>query len=178
MNTATLQIDGSILSSGLSAQAEPLCCLPLRVELETGYYLRCLFRMLDRYPVLARINDFLPDLMEQYRACPDTGCRWPAFSHLEFAKTVEMIGFPGKPRMEIYNAFRGVKDAEGEEIRSIRMENLLDMPVRLGQLRHVVFGDKVDIFEFDTVYTLFEFIDGIAWDLSFHGTPRECQLRR
>ena len=38
--------------------------------------------------------------------------------------------------------------------------------------------DRVDIFEFDTVYTLFELIDGIAWELSFHGTPKQCEIRR
>jgi hypothetical protein len=58
------------------------------------------------------------------------------------------------------------------------LENLLDLPVKLGRLKHVIFGDRVDIFEFDTVYTLFEFIDGIAWELSFHGTPKQCEIRR
>jgi hypothetical protein len=36
----------------------------------------------------------------------------------------------------------------------------------------------MDVFEFETVFTLFEFIDGIAWELSFHGTPDACDLRR
>ena len=48
----------------------------------------------------------------------------------------------------------------------------------LARLKHIVFGDKVDIFEFDTVFTLFEFIEGIAWELSFHVAPTECALRR
>jgi hypothetical protein len=25
---------------------------------------------------------------------------------------------------------------------------------------------------------LFEVVDGIGWTLGFHGTPRECQIRR
>jgi hypothetical protein len=50
--------------------------------------------------------------------------------------------------------------------------------MKLGRLKHIVFGDKMDMFEFDTVYTLFEFIDGVAWALSFHGTATECQIRR
>ena len=55
---------------------------------------------------------------------------------------------------------------------------ILDMPVRLGRLRHIVFGDKVDIFEFDTVFTLFEFIEGIAWELGFQVGSTQCALRR
>ena len=47
---------------------------------------------------------------------------------------------------------------------------------KLGVLKHVIFGDKVDVFEFDTVFNLFEFIGGIIWELSFQGTPKECAL--
>lgn len=178
MNAATLHSDGSILAGSLSAKDDVLCCLAFQIELEAGYRLRSFFAMLECYPVLSGINTFFADLMEQYRKCPAQGCSRPEFSALEFSKTVEMTGFPGKPRLEIYNAFRGVRGDALEEIRSLGLESLLDMPVRLGKLRHVVFGDKVDVFEFETVYTLFEFIDGIAWELSFHGSPRECQLRR
>ena len=52
----------------------------------------------------------------------------------------------------------------------------MDMPLKLGVLKHIVFGDKVDVFEFETVFNLFEFIEGIIWELSFQGTPKECTL--
>jgi hypothetical protein len=87
-----------------------------------------------------------------------------------------MIGFPGDPRLEIYNTLCGVRGKETCEIKSFHLDNLLDMPLKLGLLKHIVFGDKVDIFEFDTVFSLFEFIDGVAWELSFQGTPKECAL--
>ena len=89
-----------------------------------------------------------------------------------------MIGFPGKPRLEVYISFHGVSGTDTREIKSIQWEHLLDMPVKLGRLKHIVFGDKVDIFQFDTVYTLFEFIDGIGWELGFHATPMQCDLGR
>ena len=89
-----------------------------------------------------------------------------------------MIGFPGRPRLEIYLAFQGVRGESADEINLIPLESLLDMPVSLGPLRHIVFGDKMDVFTFDTVYTLFEFIEGVLWELSFHGTPAQCELRR
>ncbi len=134
--------------------------------------------MLGAYSILQELNAFISMLMEQYRKSPGSGCTYPGLDHLEFNRTVEMIGFPGKPKMEIYTVFQGVRKMERLEIRSIRIENLLDMPVKLGRLKHIVFGDKMDVFEFDTIYTLFEFVDGIAWELSFHGTPMECQIRR
>ena len=97
--------------------------------------------------------------------------------YLEFSKTVEMIGVPDK-RLEIYSSLIGLHASEASEIKSMQLAHLLDLPLKLGRLKHIVFGDRVDIFEFDTVYTLFEFIDGIAWELSFHVTPEQCELRR
>jgi hypothetical protein len=88
-----------------------------------------------------------------------------------------MIGVP-KKRLEIYSAIRGMHKSDSVEIRSLQLTSLLDMPLKLGRLKHVVFGDRVDIFEFDTVFTLFEFIDGITWELSFHVIPEQCELRR
>jgi hypothetical protein len=96
--------------------------------------------------------------------------------YLEFYKTVEMVGFPGEPRLEIYHTLSGVCGSDNLEIKSFNLESILDMPLKLGVLKHIVFGDKVDVFEFDTVFNLFEFIGGIIWELSFQGTPKECAI--
>jgi hypothetical protein len=178
MNRITLHGDGSIGSEEREGGIDPLEYLGFGIVLEAGYRLRSFFRMIERFPLLIKLNPFLPAFLEIYRQAPKTGCIWPDFDCLEFTKTVEMIGFPGKPRLEIYHSILGVRDQDASEIRFIQMENLLDMPVRLGKLKHIVFGDTVDIFEFETVFTLFEYIDSISWEFSFHGTPKECQLRR
>ena len=133
--------------------------------------------MLDQYALLVDLNTFFPTYIEQYRNCPGQGCAAGATDHLEFSKTIEMIGFPEK-RLEIYNSFSVVCGSEAFEIRSMQLDQLLDIPLKLGRLKHVIFGDPVDVFEFDTVFTLFEFIEGIAWQLSFHVTPTQCELRR
>jgi hypothetical protein len=116
--------------------------------------------------------------MQLYQACPDGECLAPGMGQLELYKTVEMMGFPGEPRLEIYHTLCGVDGTETCEIKAFPLENLLDMPVRIGKLKHVVFGDKVDVLEFDTIFNLFEFIEGIVWQLSFHRSPKECALRR
>jgi len=100
------------------------------------------------------------------------------FDYLCFGKTVEMAGFPGTPKLTIYHWLNGVSRTETSEIRSVALENFLDMPLQLGRLKHVVFGDKMDTFDFETAYSLFEFIDGIVWELSFQGTLTACELRR
>jgi hypothetical protein len=177
MNAVTLKINGAIDHNGTRVSSDILSHLGSSIDLEPGYTLRSFFQMLDRYGLLAELNAFFPEYTAQYHSCPPRGCTTGAVDHLEFSKTVEMIGFPEK-RLEIYHSFAGV-DEKGEfEIRSLQLENLLDLPVRLGRLKHVIFGDPVDLFEFDTVFTLFEFIDGIAWQLSFHATPTQCEFRR
>jgi len=177
MNQVTLTADGRLLAAGKPAAGRPLAFLGHQLQLTPECTLRSWFQMIERYADFSELSDFFKILRMQYARCPAEGCLWPDFSTLEFAKVVEMIGYPGQPRLEIYNAFQGIADGAGVEMRHLPLEVLIDMPMRLGQLRHVVFGDRVDTFTFDTVYTLFEFIDGVAWELSFHGAPPECQMR-
>ncbi len=169
--------DGSILSRGGKIGDNPLMYLGYQAIPDEDYTLRSYFEMFEKYPDLQKLNAFFPTYMEQFRASPETLCLYDGFDYLEFGKTVEMIGFPGKPRLEVYNSLYGVCKNETIGIRSIPLENLLDMPLVLGRLKHIVFGDKVDVFEFDTVFNLFEFIDGIVWELGFQGTLI-CEIRR
>ena len=177
MNAITLKKNGAINLNGEIVKSDALELLSFQVALEKGYTLRSFFEMLDKYTLFAKLNDFFPTYLKQYRSCPEQGCTSALVDYLEFSKTVEMIGAPDK-RLEIYNALVGVSASETSEIKSLQLDSLLDLPLKLGRLKHIVFGDRVDIFEFDTVYTLFELIDGIGWELSFHATPEQCELRR
>ncbi len=178
MNAIVLQPDGELLDEKRRPISEPLRFLSFRIELHEGATLRSFFRMIDRHAILAQISTFFPSFLEQYGRCPDAGCNASGYDFLEFGKTIEMIGYPGEPKLEIYHSLKGVVGKQAEEIRSSQLDGLLDLPLKLGALKHIVFGDKVDAFEFDTVFNLFEFIDGIAWELSFHGRPQVCELRR
>ncbi len=170
MNAVTLKKDGTIKLNGKTVATEALDLLSCQIALEDVYTLRSFFKMLNKYALF-------PSYIDQYESCPEQGCDAGLLDYLEFGKTVEMIGVPDK-RLEIYNSLFGVHAGETTEIKSMQLDSLLDLPLKLGRLKHIVFGDRVDIFEFDTVYTLFEFIDGIAWQLGFHATPEQCELRR
>jgi hypothetical protein len=178
MNHITLKSDGSVVHNEKTVETDLLVFLTYQVALEEGYALRSYFQMLEQYPLLVKLNAFFPTFLEKYHESPERGCTYPGLDCLELGKNIEMVGFPGKPRLEIYTTFMGIQGNEQTEIKSLQIESLLDVPVRLGRLKHVVFGDKVNIFEFETAFNLFEFIDGIAWALSFHGTPKHCELRR
>ena len=177
MNAVTLKKDGSIDQNGRTVKSDVLDILSSQIALEEGYTLRSFFEMLEKHTLFTKLNVFFPTHTERYHSCPEQGCDIGFLDYLEFGKTVEMIGVPDK-RLEIYNSLFGVQQNEASEIRSMQLESLLDIQLKLGRLKHIVFGDRVDIFEFDTVYTLFEFIDGIAWELGFLVTPEQCELRR
>lgn len=179
INTVCLKSDGSLSVRGEGdAGSAPIRRLSSRITLHEDYTLRSFFRMLEAYPVLTELTAFLPELLRRYRGCPPEGCTCGAVDSLEFGKTIEMIGFPGDPRLEIYAVFQGIRHGKPVEIKFFDIDLLLDMPVVLGKLRHVIFGDQTETFEFETVYTLFEFIDGIAWALSFHNAPEQCGIGR
>ena len=178
MNTLRLETDGSIESIAAGDLPALLAVLARQVDPAPGYTLRSFFKMLAAYEPLTHLSAFFPDLLEQVRRAPDTGCNASGIDRLVIGKTVEMIGFPGDPRLEIYRTFTGQCDDREVPIKDYQVDMLIDTPLCLGQLQHVIFGDQVDAFSFDTVFTLFEFVEGIGWGLGFHGTPRECQIRR
>lgn len=178
MNIVTLQADGSILENRKYLGDDPLEHLGYKLEIADGVVLRSFFKMIRKYPLFARLNPFLPTYLSHYGSCAEKDCVYPGMDHLELDKTIEMIGFPGEPRLEIYITLYGVQNSRKIDLKDIGLDSLLDMPLKLGKLKHVVMGDKVDIFEFETVFTLFEFIDGIVWELSFLGTLTGCPLRR
>jgi hypothetical protein len=178
MDIVHLNIDGTIDTIAKGDQVQLLSCLARQVDLAPEYTLRSFFKMLDAYEALVHLSPFFTDLLDQFHHGPAEGCRVGGMDWLVLEKTVEMIGFPGEPRLEIYRSFTGSCNGEAVKIKDFQVDMLLDMPVRLGKLKHVIFGDQIDVFEFDTVFTLFEFVEGIGWELGFHGTPRECQIRR
>lgn len=177
MNKITLHPNGEIQHNGQEIAADPLRYLNYEVSLTDGFTIRSYFNMLAHYSIYTRLNEFFHVIRDSFDHCPDSGCVHDDIRQLEFAKTVEMIGFPNEPRLEIYNALKGINGEKRMEIRPIPMTQLVDIPMSLGNLKHVIFGDTVDVFEFETVFSLYEFIDGIAWELSFQTTTDGCTIR-
>jgi len=179
MDEITLAADGLLIRRNGTQEADPLCALGARVTLAQGYTLRSFVKMLVLHPLLTRLNPFARNLAEGLEGWPGSGCAPAGLERLELSKTVEIIGHPAPPRLEIYHALRGVAaGGQNIEIKPYPVETLLDVPVVLGPLKHVVFGDRMDEFRFQTVCNLFEFQEGIGWQLAFHGAPVECALRR
>jgi hypothetical protein len=177
MKTVTLAKNGMIFSEPGVEVAVPLSALAGKVTLEDGYTLRSFLAMVRRYPDFQAISVFIPALLDECGQCPDSGCVTEMLTRMELVKRVEMIGFPGEPRFDILCTLAGRYNDHEQELRLFQLDSLLDMPVRLGLLKHSVFGDSVNIMEFETDYTLFEFIEGVAWEFGFQRLPEHCSIR-
>lgn len=175
MNTITLQAGGGLIHSKGQLEGDPLPFLGFQVALDAGCSLRSFFRMLKAYPVLQRLNPFTPSFINSFEDSPASGCQVDDVAQLVLLRRVEMTGFPGDPGMNLFTSFEG-GGGRTCDIKAFWLEQLLDMPLVLGGLKHRVFGDKIDDFDFDTVFNLFELIDGICWQLSFHNLPEACRI--
>jgi|GEM_PF-134043 len=199
--------DGRLLGPDGAPTPDALAGLALSLVLDEDCTLRSFFEMLRRYPDLQRLSQFLPAALAEADKCPSSGCLSDDIAVLVMGKTMELIGFPGKPRAELYLWLRGFEarpvegasadasapgaaDADRQimslaalmeanrETRFIPPQVLLDIPFVLGGLKHVVLGDVDRSLFCETRFTLFEVVDGLAWEFSFQGGTQQCSLGR
>lgn len=175
MNQITLQADGRLRFGDQAIEADPLRYLGFEVLLEPMCTLRSFFQSISRHPGLKALNPFLDSFLEYCQQCNPDGCICQEIDHLALWRNVEIIGHPPPARMELSVSLKGFRGPDRCDIRPYWLENLLDMPLKLGRLNHVVFGDTMNTLQFDTVFNLFELIDGICWQLSFHNLPAICR---
>ena len=201
METVRLTRDGRLVGPGDVPVTDPLPALSFAISLEEGCTLRSFFLMLRRYPDLLKLSEFLPAVLADAEKCPVSGCLSDDISLLAVGKTMELIGFPGEPRAELYLWLRGLAapsggavppslDAEqpgvflaglmeaNREIRFTPLEILLDTPLFLAGLKHVVLGDVDRSLFCETRFTLFDVVDGLAWEFGFRGGSQQCSIGR
>jgi hypothetical protein len=178
MNDITLKKNGRILCGETPVTGDPLRYLGCRVFLDEGFSPRSFFEVFRRYPDLKRLNAFFPEASKDPPQQSQKERKDHGVDFLELTKTVEMIGFPGPPKLDIYVSFTGHHKSGRVDLKLYGLSELLDVPLRLGKLKHIVFGDSMDQFEFEAVFTFFEFVDGILWELGFQTGSRSCDIRR
>lgn len=178
MNAITLYNDGTVIHPEKGGRTDILGCLGTPVALENGFTLMGFVRLIKNQPDLMRLNEILADLAGSFGELSAADLLPSGLDRLELTKSVEMIGFPGPVRLEIYSSVRGVRNGEAADIRHEPLETMLSAPLMLGNLRHVIFGDKIAELVFDTTFTLFELVDALAWELGFHNAPLACAVKR
>ena len=178
MNVVTLTKTGTMICNDKIVDSDPLLYLGYQVMLEEGFTLRSFLMMFDHYPEFKKLSAFSPnqDINRLDRQVSEQ--IGGDIDYLELEKKIEMIGLHDPPKLEMYIAFHAVSQAGSRDVKLLDLNFILDTPVKLGKLKHIIFGDKIDRLEFTTVYSLFEFIDGIMWELGFQSLPASCDIRR
>ena len=105
-----------------------------------------------------------------------SGCRYPGLEALRLGKRVELTGFPGTPRVDVYLAVEGVGD-ELPELRFFRLRDMLDTPLQTGTARHVLLGETATALDAETSFTVFDLLEGMGWELGFQGGSLTCNLK-
>lgn len=186
MEVIRLGNDGRLRDAGDNVVTDALSCLSNNASLDAGFTLRGYFALFGVHPDLARISPFIGPALRETEECAGRGCVTEAFDRLELGRTVELVGFPGEARVEVYHTLRGVSgESQGStgqrcehDIRFVPLGCLLDMPLFLGRARHVLFGEAARVLECSTTFRLFDIIEGIAWELGFQGGSGQCSLGR
>lgn len=200
MEQVLLTKDGELCTPAHEPVRDSLRALSSALVLDERCCLRSFFALLRRHPVLLGISGFLPKALDEAGQCPASGCRAEGIALLVVGKTMELIGFPGEPTAEVYLWLRGLCPAEADsdapdaevgppfslaalmaadrEIRFIPMGQLLDIPLVLSGMKHVVLGDEHKSLYCTTRFTLFEVVDGLAWEFGFQGGSQQCSIGR
>nr|NJM01781.1 hypothetical protein [Desulfobacula sp.] len=178
MEKILIDSNGSLLKAGQKQAGSILKLLGNPIELDKAFTLRSFFGMIRQYPELKNISEILDSLLEIISKNDSVGNKINDIESLVFYKTIEIRGFPGKPELTLYNSLKGVTRDKTGDLKFFQPEALLDHTLTLGKLKHIIFGDREDIFEYETVYTLFELVEGVAWELSFNFNPLQCSIRR
>ena len=130
----------------------------------------------ESYPLARELVPGLGDALAEAEACPASGCRYPGLEALRLGKRVELTGFPGTPRVDVYLAVEGVGD-ELPELRFFRLRDMLDTPLQTGTARHVLLGETATALDAETSFTVFDLLEGMGWELGFQGGSLTCNLK-
>jgi len=178
MEKILLHHTGFITKKDRKISASVLKILGNCIELDEKFTLGSFFHMVRLYPDLKNISDILVPLLDIISKNGGLCIKTEELDALIFYKTIEIKGFPGKPSLNMYNSLKGICNKTAKDLKFFHLETLLNHTLTLGKVKHIVFGDTEDIFQYDTFYTLFELVEGIAWELSFNFNPLQCSIRR
>lgn len=178
MHRLNIKKCGTIFEGQSAVSGNPLRFSGSAVSLEPSFTLASYFLMLNAYPELQQLSEMIPALMEIAGPHLEHPEKEETLTGLVFFKTIEIKGDKLPPELTLYNQVKGKDDHGLKNLKFFHIETLLGHHLSLAPLEHIVFGDTQDTLQFDTFYSLFEFVESIAWQLSFNFNPLQCSIRR
>lgn len=165
--------------------------LQYNTELENGYTIRDIFKMVSRYEVFQMLDNYWMSFIEDYNKCPDSGCLSKEFKYIRIYKSIEKTIYiyeNGDKECLVWNHVDAKKLNEDDvnySLMFVKLSEILDHELKLDSLTISEDNHNIDvktrltgiykIEKWDTQYTLWEILHSIIYELSFSGTPEEKQ---
>lgn len=178
MERVTATASGVLVCGGQRAPDHVLRFLGRPVDFESGLTLASIAALFHTYPQLYDLSPFVSSFLNVFSDETSSQPAKPSDLTLELFRTINMLGYPGTPKVHIFQTLKVHDGAGYQPLDLFSSDALQSMPLCLGKLRHTVFGDTLDTELFDTDYTLFDVLDSLLWELSFYTDKTQCGLRR
>lgn len=178
MERVTATASGVLVCGGQRAPDRVLRLLGRSVDLEGGLTLASIAALFHTYPQFHDLSPFVSSFLNAFSDETPSQPVDPGGLTLELFRTIDMQGYPGTPRVQIFLTLKVHDGVAYHFLDLFSSDTLRVMPLSLGKLRHTVFGDTLDTELFDTDYTLFDVLDSLMWELSFYTDKSQCGLRR
>ena len=194
-----LNKDGSILyHSDQTGETSPILkvdgilqTLGLAIELEKGYTIRSLFMMLQVYTILRSIVPvgWIEPYMEEYDKQPKNGCVNDSFTHIYINDFINIEVYSDEAGGEVLDKFVRVSGFDEEDPDGMRyaldymgIKQLLDLPIVLDEIKMYLHDfteeDNNVLATYEASYTMFDYVHGLIFELSYHGSPAETKQRQ
>ena len=175
----TITASGSLIhgeGSSASSSEPPLRLLGCPVRFASGVTLGSIVQLLEASPTLQEISPLTTPFLDLFSHAAGGESSHSGF-FLSLTRIVELKAHPGEPRVNLFISLEAKSGDTTHPLDLFGPADLASMPLTLGPLRHIVFGDALHSEIFHTDYTLFEVLDAIFWELSFYWDKSRCGIR-
>lgn len=178
----TLQRDGKIIhkerKKAVSTKGEILAYLGYIVELEKGFTIRDLFKVITKYKALQLIDNYFFAFLKEVKKCPKSGCKDKDMAAIAFQKICSTDFGENHTYIDIHAATKK-PDKDGQTryaVDFMPLSKMLDLPIIFDPILICSMAKNAKEeyrYEHPTDYTLWELVHGFIWELSFYGVPAE-----
>jgi hypothetical protein len=163
------------------------------IELNKDVTLRSYFKMLENYPEIQVLDNFILSFLEEYKKCSYNNEDYLEYLELRKIALYEHVIFDKESVVnelfehvsdeytscEMYCSFDGYKDNETYGIEFSPLQKLIDCPLKLGNNKIYIYIDKKmkEYSADECSVSLYDFIKEIIWELSFCGSPKNRDIK-
>jgi hypothetical protein len=181
--------------AGLYSDTYLFSLLNKTICLEDNYTVRDYFKLILNYPIFQKLDPYFKSFIEEYNSCPESNCinSDNTLDYIQFKKIIDINNFDLEKNQieecDIFIDICGISESEeiSYSIDFVPLKDYLDLPIKLanGVISTSIYNTKKEKKKryknksksVQLCYTLFDFITTFIYEISFHGTSKERDLK-